>query len=75
MDQYIINFYEGDMGDERYICSCDDNDFMDSPSIGDMISLPVDVDDEEKDVYVIKQKYIENNSISYFCKKYCWGDD
>lgn len=69
-----IKFYNDTMGSEQLICSCYDEDFMSYPNIGDMVSLPVDVPIEMQDVYVVKQKYIEKDAVSYFCKLYSWED-
>lgn len=69
-----IKFYNDTMGNEQLICSCSDEDFMSYPNIGDMVSLPVDSSIEMQDVYVVKQKYIEKDSVSYFCKLYSWED-
>ena len=69
-----IRFYDDMMGNEQLICSCSDEDFMSYPNIGDMVSLPLDVSIETQDVYVVKQKYIEKDAVSYFCKLYSWED-
>ena len=69
-----IKFYADMLGNEQLICSCSDEDFMSYPNLGDMVSLPVDVPTEMQDVYVVKQKYIEKDAVSYFCKLYQWED-
>lgn len=69
-----IRFYDDMLGNEQLICSCSDENFMSYPNIGDMVSLPVDVPIEMQDVYVVKQKYIEKDAVSYFCKLYSWED-
>lgn len=69
-----IRFYNDTMGNEQLICSCSEKDFIAYPNIGDMVSLPLDVSIETQDVYVVKQKYIEKDAVSYFCKLYSWED-
>lgn len=69
-----IRFYDDMLGNEQLICSCSEEDFIVYPNIGDMVSLPVDSSIEMQDVYVIKQKYIEKDTLSYFCKLYQWED-
>lgn len=69
-----IRFYNDTMGNEQLICSCSEKDFIAYPNIGDMVSLPLDVSIEMQDVYVVKQKYIEKDAVSYFCKLYSWED-
>lgn len=74
MTEPRINFYRNRLGDEDWICSCDELDLMAQPNIGDLVWLPLDGDDEDKTMYVIKQKYISDSEISYFCKPYNWED-
>jgi hypothetical protein len=69
-----IRFYDDMLGNEQLICSCSEEDFIAYPNIGDMVSLPLDVSIETQDVYVVKQKYIEKDAVSYFCKLYSWED-
>lgn len=69
-----IRFYNDMLGNEQPICSCSEEDFIAYPNIGDMVSLPLDVSIEMQDVYVVKQKYIEKDAVSYFCKLYSWED-
>ena len=69
-----IRFYDDILGNEQLICSCSEKDFIAYPNIGDMVSLPLDFPIEMQDVYVVKQKYIEKDAVSYFCKLYSWED-
>lgn len=69
-----IRFYDDMLGREQLICSCSEEDFITYPNIGDMVSLPLDVPVEMQDVYVVKQRYIEKDAVSYFCKLYSWED-
>lgn len=69
-----INFYLGKLGNEDWICSCDEYDLMAQPNIGDLVWLPLDGEDEAREMYVIIQKYISKDEISYFCKPYNWED-
>lgn len=69
-----IRFYDDMLGNEQLICSCSEEDFITYPNIGDMVSLPIDTSIEMQDVYVVKQKYIEKDAVSYFCKLYSWED-
>ena len=61
MTENRINFYLGKLGNEDWICSCDELDLMGEP-------------DNEREMYVIMQKYISDSEISYFCKPYNWED-
>lgn len=74
MTENRINFYLGKLGDEDWICSCDELDLMGEPNKGDLVCLPLDAPDEEREMYVIMQKYISDSEISYFCKSYNWED-
>ena len=47
---------------------------MGEPNKGDLVCLPLDVPDEEREMYVIMQKYLSDSEISYFCKPYNWED-
>ena len=47
---------------------------MGEPNKGDLVWLPLDAPDEEREMYVIMQKYISGDEISYFCKPYNWED-
>lgn len=69
-----IRFYDDMLGNEQLICSCSEEDFIAYPNIGDMVSLPIDTSIEMQYVYVVKQKYIEKDAVSYFCKLYSWED-
>lgn len=69
-----IRFYDDMLGNEQLICLCSEEDFIAYPNIGDMVSLPLDVPIEMQDVYVVKQRYIEKDTVSYFCKLYNWED-
>lgn len=74
MTENRINFYLGRLGNEDWICSCDDLDFMSEPCKGDLVWLPLDGKDEDREMYVIMQKYISGDEINYFCKLYNWED-
>ena len=74
MTENRINFYLNRLGYEEWICSCDELDLMGEPNKGDLVWLPLDVPDEEREMYVVIQKYISNDEISYFCKPYNWED-
>lgn len=70
-----INFYSGKLGEETWICSCDELDLMGEPNKGDLVYLPIDAENEEdRSVYVVLQKYVDVNEINYFCKLYSWED-
>lgn len=74
MTENRIYFYLGKLGNEDRICSCDELDLMGEPNKGDLVWLPLDTPDEEREMYVITQKYISEDEISYFCKPYNWED-
>ena len=74
MPEYPINFYLGRLGNEEWICSCDELDLMGEPNKGDLVWLPLDGPEEDREMYVIMQKYISGDEISYFCKLYTWED-
>ena len=58
MKENRINFYLNRLGNEDWICSCDELDLMGEPNKGDLVWLPLDAPDEEREMYVIMQKYI-----------------
>ena len=74
MTENRINFYLGKLGNEDWLCSCDEIDLMGEPNKGDLVWLPVNASDEEREVYVVMQKYISDSEINYFCKLYDWED-
>ena len=74
MTENRINFYRNRLGNEDWICSCDELDLMGEPKKGDLVWLPLDAPDEEREMYVVMQKYISDSEISYFCKPYNWED-
>ena len=74
MTENRINFYLNRLGNEDWICSCSELDLMSEPNKGDLVWLPLDEPDEEREMYVIMQKYISDSEISYFCKPYNWED-
>ena len=74
MTEPRINFYRNRLGDEDWICSCDELDLMSEPNKGDLLWLPLDGDDEDREMYVVMQKYISGDEIAYFCKPYNWED-
>ncbi len=47
---------------------------MGEPNKGDLVYLPIDGNDDEQEMYVVLQKYVAPNEISYFCKPYNWED-
>lgn len=70
-----INFYLGKLGNEDWICSCDEYDLMAQPNIGDLVYLPINTENEDdREMYEIIQKYISKDEVSYFCKPYNWED-
>lgn len=74
MTELRINFYRNRLGDGDWICSCDELDLMAEPNKGDLLWLPLDGDDEDREMYVVIQKYISDHEIAYFCKPYNWED-
>ena len=75
MTEYPINFYSGKLGNESWICSCDELDLMSDPNKGDLVYLPINAEDpDEQEMWVIVQKYVATDEISYFCKPYNWED-
>ena len=74
MTEPRINFYRNRLGDEDWICSCDELDLMAEPNKGDLLWLPLDGNDEDREMYVVIQKYISDHEIAYFCKPYNWED-
>lgn len=69
-------FYHGDVGDmdEQFICRCHPDDMMGEPIIGDMVYLPLDVEELDQELYIIKQRIVYDDCIEYFCKMYNWED-
>lgn len=67
-------FYNGLLDSEKFICACDIDDLMGEPMIGDMIELPLNADIGDQDLYIVKQRVINDDCIEYFCKLYNWED-
>lgn len=38
------------------------------------VYLPINAEEDEQEMYVVLQKYVAPNEISYFCKPYNWED-
>ena len=74
MTENRINFYLNRLGNEDWICSCDELDLMGEPNKGDLVYLPINAEEDEQEMYVVLQKYVAPNEISYFCKPYNWED-
>lgn len=68
MIDYTYRFYIGKLADERFICACGADDLMGEPMIGDMIELPIDADITDQELYIVKQRIINDDSIEFFCK-------
>lgn len=68
----MIRFYDGLLGEECLLYEYPDTLISPFPLIGDMLELPLNND--LKDVWVIKQRMIEADGISYFCELYDWED-
>ncbi len=67
----MIRFYDGLLGEECLLYEYPNTLISPFPLIGDMIELPPN-NDINKDVWVIKQRIIEPDGISYFCELYDW---
>lgn len=67
----MIRFYDGLLGEECLLYEYPNTLISPFPLIGDMIELPPN-NDINKDVWVIKQRIIEPDDISYFCELYDW---
>ena len=74
MTENRINFYRNRLGNEDWICSCDELDLMGEPNTGGLVWLSVGASDEERVMYVIMQKYVSDSEISYFGNPYNWED-
>lgn len=72
----MIRFYDGLLGEECLLYEYPNTLISPFPLIGDMLELPLnnDINDINKDVWVIKQRMIEPDGISYFCELYDWED-
>ena len=67
-------FYSGLLDNEEFICQCNDDDLMGEPAIGDFINLPIGVGELDQELYVVKQRIIDDDCIEFFCKLYNWED-
>ena len=74
MPENRINFSLNRLGNAAWTCSSDELALMGEPNKGDLVWLPLAAPDEEREMYVIMQKYISESEISYFCKPYNWED-
>ena len=45
-------FYNGLLDNEKFICSCDIDDLMGEPMVGDMVELPINADIGDQDLYI-----------------------
>lgn len=69
-----LRFYVGTLPNEKFCCSCDIADLMGEPAIGDFINLPLDADEIDQELYVVKQRVFNENFIEFFCKLYDWEE-
>ena len=74
MTENRINFYLNRLGNEDWICSCDELDLMGEPNKGDLVWLPLNAPDEDREMQGRRQKYISGDEISQVCKPYNWED-
>lgn len=44
------------------------------PQIGDYINLPLDANDLDQEVWVIKERVVWPDQIEYLCKRFVWED-
>ena len=72
----MIRFYDGLLDEERLLCEYSDTLISPFPIIGDMLELPLSNNPEnfDGDVWVVKQRLIEPDGISYFCELYNWEE-
>lgn len=44
------------------------------PQIGDYINLPLDANDLDQEVWVIKERVVCPDQIEYLCERFVWED-
>lgn len=74
MTDYTYRFYIGKLNNEQLFCVCDPDDLLGEPAIGDLVNLPVDADITDQELYIVKQRIINDDSIEFFCKLYDWEE-
>lgn len=74
MIDYTYRFYIGKLNNEQLFCVCNPDDLLGEPAIGDLVSLPIDADITDQELYIVKQRIINYDSIEFFCKLYDWEE-
>lgn len=74
MIDYTYRFYIGKLNNEQLFCVCNPDDLLGEPAIGDLVSLPIDADITDQELYIVKQRIINYDSIDFFCKLYDWEE-
>lgn len=74
MNDYTYRFYIGKLNNEQLFCVCDPDDLLGEPAIDDLVSLPIDADINDQELYIVKQRIINDDSIEFFCKLYDWEE-
>lgn len=74
----MYRFFNGKLGGERgLICQVDPADPFSpytEPQIGDIVNLPFNVNDLDKEAWVIKQRIVWDDQIEYMCERFIWED-
>lgn len=74
IDYNTYLFYIGKLNNEQLFCVCEPDDLLGEPAIGDLVSLPVDADIDDQELYIVKQRIIGDDRIEFFCKLYDWEE-
>lgn len=74
IDYNTYLFYIGKLNNEELFCACDPDDLLGEPAIGDLVNLPIDADIADQELYIVKQRIINDDSIEFFCKLYDWEE-
>lgn len=73
-----INFFEGKLGHEHFLVSCEIEDSALMPSEGELVYLPTRHENEvvDGDTYIVKQilKDVVHNEYNVFVRLYDWED-
>ena len=73
----MYRFYRGRIENGKLIAQVEatDPEFpYTEPQIGDCINLPFDVNFMERELWVIKNRVIYDDTIEFMCERYIWED-
>lgn len=75
----MYSFFRGRLGTDRekFICQIDSANPLypyTEPQIGDIVSLPFDSNELDRELWIIKQRVVWEDQIEFMCERYIMED-